>query len=180
MKLLLVFKALISQADLLLLSSSEPLNLVYIETAELDGWVQHRCLFCLWFPVNPLLDMSCWCPPSETNLKVKQALTVTGDMGDNISALAGFTGDRLTHFSASASWLSGSSKQNIGYSLVTDLYSVYNQTPLLSCPHLFLLPSNLNVWSFPVCLSHLGFVTQVKCDVSLPTTVWTSSKGRCR
>ncbi|KAK2888484.1 phospholipid-transporting ATPase ID [Channa argus] len=53
-------------ADLLLLSSSEPLNLVYIETAELDG---------------------------ETNLKVKQALTITGEMGDNIDALAGFTGE---------------------------------------------------------------------------------------
>ncbi|XP_030647206.1 probable phospholipid-transporting ATPase IM [Chanos chanos] len=53
-------------ADLLLLSSSEPLNLVYIETAELDG---------------------------ETNLKVKQALTLTGDMGDNIQALAAFNGE---------------------------------------------------------------------------------------
>ncbi|XP_026862250.2 phospholipid-transporting ATPase ID [Electrophorus electricus] len=53
-------------ADLLLLSSSEPLNLVYIETAELDG---------------------------ETNLKVKQALTVTGDMGDDIDTLAAFTGE---------------------------------------------------------------------------------------
>lgn len=53
-------------ADLLLLSSSENLNLVYIETAELDG---------------------------ETNLKVKQALTVTGDLGDNIEALASFNGE---------------------------------------------------------------------------------------
>ncbi|XP_016423519.1 phospholipid-transporting ATPase ID-like [Sinocyclocheilus rhinocerous] len=53
-------------ADLLLLSSSEPLNIVYIETAELDG---------------------------ETNLKVKQALTVTGDMGDYLEALAAFNGE---------------------------------------------------------------------------------------
>ncbi|KAG7476520.1 hypothetical protein MATL_G00083880 [Megalops atlanticus] len=53
-------------ADLLLLSSSEPLNLIYIETAELDG---------------------------ETNLKVKQALTVTGEMGDNIERLAAFDGE---------------------------------------------------------------------------------------
>ncbi|KAK7934470.1 hypothetical protein WMY93_005366 [Mugilogobius chulae] len=53
-------------ADLLLLSSSEPLNLVYIETAELDG---------------------------ETNLKVKQALPVTGDLGDNIEKLADFNGE---------------------------------------------------------------------------------------
>ncbi|KAG7499111.1 phospholipid-transporting ATPase ID-like [Solea senegalensis] len=53
-------------ADLLLLSSSEPLNLVYVETAELDG---------------------------ETNLKVKQALTVTGEMGDNIDTLAPFNGE---------------------------------------------------------------------------------------
>ncbi|KAG1970776.1 phospholipid-transporting ATPase ID [Pimephales promelas] len=53
-------------ADLLLLSSSEPLNLIYIETAELDG---------------------------ETNLKVKQALTVTGDLGNDIQKLAAFNGE---------------------------------------------------------------------------------------
>ncbi|XP_061553468.1 phospholipid-transporting ATPase ID-like isoform X2 [Phycodurus eques] len=53
-------------ADLLLLSSSEPLNVVYVKTAELDG---------------------------ETNLKMKQALTVTGRMGDSTEALARFNGE---------------------------------------------------------------------------------------
>ncbi|XP_054614241.1 phospholipid-transporting ATPase ID-like [Dunckerocampus dactyliophorus] len=53
-------------ADLLLLSSREPLNLVYVETAELDG---------------------------ETNLKVKQALTVTGQLGGATEVLASFHGE---------------------------------------------------------------------------------------
>ncbi|XP_048456251.1 phospholipid-transporting ATPase ID [Rhincodon typus] len=53
-------------ADLLLLTSSEPYGLTYIETAELDG---------------------------ETNLKVKQALTVTSDMGDHTQDLASFDGE---------------------------------------------------------------------------------------
>ncbi|KAK3514723.1 hypothetical protein QTP70_029188, partial [Hemibagrus guttatus] len=72
-------------ADLLLLSSSEPMNLVYIETAELDG---------------------------ETNLKVKQALTVTGEMGGSVKDLAAFKGEvsceppnnRLDRFSGTLVW----------------------------------------------------------------------------
>ncbi|XP_024917280.1 phospholipid-transporting ATPase ID isoform X2 [Cynoglossus semilaevis] len=49
-------------ADLLLLSSSEPHGLCYIETAELDG---------------------------ETNMKVRQSVSVTSELGDNLSSFDG-------------------------------------------------------------------------------------------
>ncbi|XP_010617620.1 phospholipid-transporting ATPase FetA isoform X4 [Fukomys damarensis] len=53
-------------ADILLLSSSEPYSLAYVETAELDG---------------------------ETNLKVKQAISVTSDLEDNLELLSAFDGE---------------------------------------------------------------------------------------
>lgn len=52
-------------ADLLLLSSSEPNGLCYIETAELDG---------------------------ETNLKCRQALPDTAEMANDAQMLAKFNG----------------------------------------------------------------------------------------
>nr|XP_054363804.1 phospholipid-transporting ATPase ID isoform X4 [Mirounga angustirostris]XP_054363805.1 phospholipid-transporting ATPase ID isoform X4 [Mirounga angustirostris] len=71
-------------ADLLLLSSSEPHGLCYIETAELDG---------------------------ETNMKVRQAIPVTSELGD-ISRLAKFDGEvvceppnnKLDRFSGTLYW----------------------------------------------------------------------------
>ncbi|XP_022442845.1 probable phospholipid-transporting ATPase IM isoform X5 [Delphinapterus leucas] len=72
-------------ADLLLLSSSEPHGLCYIETAELDG---------------------------ETNLKVRHALSVTSGLGADISRLAKFDGivvceapnNKLDKFTGVLSW----------------------------------------------------------------------------
>ncbi|XP_029092143.1 probable phospholipid-transporting ATPase IM isoform X5 [Monodon monoceros] len=72
-------------ADLLLLSSSEPHGLCYIETAELDG---------------------------ETNLKVRHALSVTSGLGADTSRLAKFDGivvceapnNKLDKFTGVLSW----------------------------------------------------------------------------
>ncbi|XP_072479715.1 probable phospholipid-transporting ATPase IM isoform X2 [Notamacropus eugenii] len=72
-------------ADLLILSSSEPHGLCYIETAELDG---------------------------ETNLKVRHALPVTSELGADISRLAKFDGfvaceppnNKLDKFTGELSW----------------------------------------------------------------------------
>ncbi|CAE1294793.1 E7.6.2.1 [Acanthosepion pharaonis] len=72
-------------ADLYLLSTSEPNSLCYIETAELDG---------------------------ETNLKVRQAVTETAEMGDDLEQLSKFNAElvceppnnRLNKFEGTMKW----------------------------------------------------------------------------
>ncbi|XP_060055211.1 phospholipid-transporting ATPase FetA-like isoform X2 [Erinaceus europaeus] len=61
-----IWRPMAHVADILLLSSSEPGSLTYVETADLDG---------------------------ETNLKVKQAISVTSDMEDNMLLLSAFDGE---------------------------------------------------------------------------------------
>ncbi|XP_069041352.1 phospholipid-transporting ATPase ID isoform X1 [Lepisosteus oculatus] len=69
-------------ADLLLLSSSEPHGLCYIETAELDGFTQN----------GNRLEMHLAAIFLETNMKVRQSLPVTSELGDP-ERLACFDGE---------------------------------------------------------------------------------------
>uniref|UniRef100_A0A672N9U3 Phospholipid-transporting ATPase n=1 Tax=Sinocyclocheilus grahami TaxID=75366 RepID=A0A672N9U3_SINGR len=87
MNLSLLFPVL--QADLLLLSSSEPLNLIYIETAELDGLVSKYmnvnmnlfiCYYCVPEPSSASLSLSVRCEPPNNRLdKFTGTLTVRGE-----------------------------------------------------------------------------------------------------
>lgn len=108
-------------ADLLLLSSSEPHSLTYIETVELDG---------------------------ETNLKVKQALTVTSEMGEDLQALSSF--DDLCTLCLSSSLLR---------------FTLRASGP----PHRW--------WATLCSGADPGGQARAKSPAKPPTTSWTSSGG---
>uniref|UniRef100_A0A8C6PGZ6 Phospholipid-transporting ATPase n=1 Tax=Nothobranchius furzeri TaxID=105023 RepID=A0A8C6PGZ6_NOTFU len=158
-------------ADLLLLSSSEPLNLVYIETAELDG---------------------------ETNLKVRQALPVTGELGDDIENLANFNGEvrceppnnRLDRFTGTLSYgaqkypldnekilLRGCTLRNTGWCFGLVLFAGQETKLMQNCGKSTFKRTSVDRLMNVLVLCIFGFLVFMCTILAVGNYIWEINKG---
>ncbi|KAL0968678.1 hypothetical protein UPYG_G00270100 [Umbra pygmaea] len=159
-------------ADILLLSSSEPHGLCYIETAELDG---------------------------ETNLKVRQALTVTSDLDADIAKLADFNGEviceppnnKLDKFKGTLYWrgnkypldnekmlLRGCVLRNTDWCFGMVIFAGLQTKLMQNCGRTTLKRTSIDKLMNTLVLWIFGFLVCMGVILAIGNTIWEQKVGR--
>ncbi|XP_019896181.1 phospholipid-transporting ATPase ID isoform X8 [Esox lucius] len=159
-------------ADILLLSSSEPYGLCYIETAELDG---------------------------ETNLKVRQALTVTSELGADILKLAEFNGEviceapnnKLDKFKGTLYWrgskfpldnekmlLRGCVLRNTDWCFGMVIFAGLQTKLMQNCGRTTLKRTSIDKLMNTLVLWIFGFLVCMGVILAIGNTIWEQEVGR--
>lgn len=158
-------------ADILLLCSSEPYGLCYIETSELDG---------------------------ETNLKVRQALTVTSELGD-ISKLVEFDGEviceppnnKLDKFTGTLLWkdnkypldnekmlLRGCVLRNTEWCFGMVIFAGLQTKLMQNCGKTIFKRTSIDKLMNTLVLWIFGFLICMGVVLAIGNTIWESCVGR--